>query len=106
MTSPPADPIHVVVGLISDLVIQEFRLHVADTAGNAARIVAGFRDGIEPSVPMLTSIDDERDVATVRALHPGESFHGELEERAALDPLVARWQPLRHYDPRIAERTK
>ena len=57
---------------INALVVQEFRLHSADTAGDAAGIVAAFSHGIGPAVPLLTSIDDNRDVATVRALHPGE----------------------------------
>jgi hypothetical protein len=89
-------------GGISTLVLQEFRLHAADTADEAARIVATFAGGIEPAVPLLRSIDDERDVAIVRALHPGE-IQDEPEQRAALDRLAASWQPVKRYAPRITE---
>jgi hypothetical protein len=91
---------------INALVVQEFRLHSAATAGDAAGIVAAFSRGIGPAVPLLTSIDDNRDVATVRALHPGELLGGDPAERVALDPLVASWQPPRHYGPRITERSE
>jgi hypothetical protein len=91
---------------INSLVLHEFRLHAADTAGDAARIVAGFSTGAEPAVPLLTSIDDHRDVAIVRALHAGEEPEGDPEEHAALDPLVASWQPLKQYGPRITERSE
>lgn len=90
---------------INALVVQEFRLHSADTAGDAAGIVASFFRGIGPAVPLLTSIDDNRDVATVRALHPGEPVERDPAERVALGPLVARWQPPKHYGPRITERS-
>ena len=90
---------------INALVLQEFRLHAADTADEAARIVASFSDGIEPPVPLLRSIDDERDVAIVRALHAGEIPDDPLQ-RAALAPLVDTWQPVRQYGPRITERSE
>jgi hypothetical protein len=96
---PTADPINA-------LVLEEFRLHAADTAGEAARIVASFSEGIEPAVPLLTSIDDERDVAIVRGLHAGEQREGDPRQHAALDPLVASWQPVKQYGPRIAERSE
>jgi hypothetical protein len=91
---------------INALVVQEFRLHSADTAADAAGIVAAFSRGIGPAVPLLTSIDDNRDVATVRALHPGELAEGDPAERIALGPLVAKWQPPRHYGPRVTERSE
>lgn len=91
---------------IDTFVLQEFRLRVADSADEAARIVASFPGGIEPAVPLLTSIDDRRDVATVRALHAGEVVEADPGERAALEPLVASWQPPRHYGPRITERSE
>jgi hypothetical protein len=90
---------------IDTLVLQEFRLHAADTTGEAARIVASFSGGIESSVPLLTSIDDRRDVATVRAMHAGEPTDVTPGERAALEPLVESWQPLKSYRPRITERS-
>jgi hypothetical protein len=89
-------------GGISTLVLQEFRLHAADTANEAARIVATFAAGIEPAVPLLRSIDDQRDVAIVRALHTGE-IQDKPEQRAALDRLAASWQPVKRYAPRITE---
>jgi hypothetical protein len=91
---------------INALVVQEFRLHSADTAGDAAGIVAAFSRGIGPAVPLLTSIDDNRDVATVRAVHAGDLLESDPAERVALDPLVASWQPPRHYGPRITERSE
>lgn len=91
---------------INALVLQEFRLRAADTAGDAARIVAAFSGGIEPAVPLLTSIDDQRDVAIVRAVHAGEQPEGDPGQRAALDPLVASWQPVKQYGPRIAEHSE
>jgi len=91
---------------INSLVLQEFRLHAADTSGDAARIVAAFSGGIEPAVPLLTSIDDDRDVAIVRGLHAGEKTEADPEQRAALDALVASWQPVKRYGPRITERSE
>ena len=88
---------------INTLVLQEFRLHDADSGGDAARIVAGFAGGIEAAVPLLTSIDDQRDVAIVRAVHAGERTEEDPEQRAALDSLVSSWQPVKQYGPRIAE---
>lgn len=90
---------------VTEFVVREFRLHDAETADDAARIVASFRDGVEPAVPLLRSIDDERDVAIVGALHVGEQL-AEREERAALGPLVASWQPVKRYGARINESTE
>jgi hypothetical protein len=89
-------------GGISALVLQEFRLHAADTLDEAARIVATLSGGIEQAVPLLRSIDDERDVAIVRALHAGE-IQDEPGQHAALDRLAASWQPVKRYTPRITE---
>ena len=94
-----ADPIRV-------LVLQEFRLYAADADGAVARIVAATPPGIEPSLPLLTSIDDPRDVATLRALHGGEPNETDLAEHAALDPLVSSWAAPKHYGPRITERSQ
>jgi hypothetical protein len=90
------DPIRV-------LVLEEFRLRAADVDGAAARIVAASPRGIEPAIPLLTSIEDRRDVATLRALHDGESTESDTVQHAALEPLVSSWGAPRHYDPRIAE---
>ena len=88
------------------LVLEEFRLHVADVDGAAAQIVAGSPHGIEPAIPLLTSIDDRRDVATLRGLHAGESTESDAAQHAALAPLVSSWSAPKHYGPRITERSQ
>jgi hypothetical protein len=93
------DPIHV-------LVLQEFRLRHADVDGAAARIVAASPRGIEPAIPLLTSIEDRRDVATLRALHAGELTETDQVQRAALDPLVSSWGTPKQYGPRMVERSQ
>ena len=87
------------------LVLEEFRLHAADVDGSAARIVAATARGIEPAIPLLTSIGDSRDVATLRALHAGEPTGTDAAQHAALDAFVATWEAPKHYGPRIAERS-
>jgi len=91
-------------GRIDVLVLQEFRLRAADTAHDVARLLAMSPRGIESDPPLLVSIDDHRDVATVRALHRGETA-ARHPARAALDALVACWQPVKRYGPRITERS-
>jgi hypothetical protein len=85
------------------LVLDEFRLRVADTDGAAARIVASAPAVLEPAIPLLTSIDDRRDVAMLRAVHAGEAIEADAAQRAELDPLVSSWAVPKHYGPRIAE---
>jgi hypothetical protein len=88
------------------LVLEEFRLRIADVDGAAARIVAASPNGIEPAIPLLTSIDDPRDVAMLRAVHAGESSETDAVQHAALDPLVTSWTAPKHYGPRITERSQ
>ena len=88
------------------LVLEEFRLHIEDLNGAAARIVASSPHGIEPAIPLLTSIDDRRDVATLRALHEGEPTESDAVQHAALDPLVSNWAVPKHYGPRITEHSQ
>lgn len=88
------------------LVLEEFRLRVADLDGAVARIVAASPHGIEPAIPLLTSIDDRRDVAMLRAVHAGESTESDAAQHAALDPLVSSWGQPKHYGPRITERSQ
>ena len=95
-----------IVDPIQVLVLQEFRLLVADTDGAVARIVQASPGGIEPAIPLLTSIDDRRDVATLRALHDGEATEADAVQRAALDPLVASWAAPKLYGPRMTERSQ
>jgi hypothetical protein len=91
---------------ITVLVLEEFRLRAADVDGEVARIVAASSHGIEPGIPLLTSIDDRCDVATLRAVHAGESTESDAVQHAALDPLVSSWEVAKHYEPRIAERSQ
>src|SRR5438552_17827193 len=88
------------------LILEEFRLRTADADGAAARIVAESPRGIEPPIPLLTSIEDRRDVAMLRALHAGESTDSDAAQHAALDPFVSSWAPPKHYGPRITERSQ
>jgi hypothetical protein len=88
------------------LVLEEFRLRTVDADGTVARIVGGSRRGREPAIPMLTSLDDPRNVAIVRALHPGESAEPDAAQHAALERFVSSWQTPKHYGPRITERSQ
>jgi hypothetical protein len=87
-------------------VLEEFRLRAADVDGAAARIVAESPHGVEPVIPLLTSVEDRRDVATLRALHAGESTESDAAQHAALDPLVSSWAVPKHYGPRITEHSQ
>ncbi len=88
------------------LVLYEFRLHAADTDGAAARIVSAATKGGRDPVPLLTSIDDPRDVATLRTLSAeGPEDDGPRGE-AALGPLVATWQTAKRYLSRVAARSQ
>lgn len=91
---------------ITMLVLQEFRLRAADDAAAAARIVAASPAGSEPAIPLLTSIEDRRDVATLRALHAGEATEPDAVERAGLDQLVSSWEAPKQYEPRLTERSQ
>ena len=88
------------------LVLEEFRLRAEDRDGAAARIVADTPRGMEPAVPLLTSIEDHRDVATIRAIHAGESTESNAAQHAALDPLVSTWAVPKHYEARMAEQSQ
>jgi hypothetical protein len=91
---------------IQVLVLEEFRLRTRDADGTVARIVGGSRRGREPAIPMLTSLDDPRNVAIVRALHPGESAEPDTVQHAALERFVSSWQTPKQYGPRITERSQ
>jgi hypothetical protein len=91
---------------ITTLELHEFRLNAADDAGEAARLVDSFSGGIEPSLPLLVSIDDRRDVAIVRALHASETAESGQTRHGSLGPLVTSWQDVKRYGPRIAERAE
>ena len=91
---------------ITVLVVQEFRLRAAGDGSAAARIVAASPRGIEPAIPLLTSPEDRRNVATVRALHAGEVTEPDAVERTTLEPLVASWAAPKLYGPRVTERSQ
>jgi hypothetical protein len=84
-------------------VLQEFQLWTADAHGAVSRIVSASPPGRESALPLLTSIDDDRNVATLRGFHAGETSETDEAQRAALDPFVASWQVPKEYTPRIAE---
>jgi hypothetical protein len=88
---------------ITSLVLEEFRLRSPAFGPAAARIAASF-SGVEPTVPLLTSIDDPHDVAAIWALHSDEGTAAVAAQRSKLDHLVATWRPLKEYAPRITER--
>ena len=88
------------------LVLDEFRLHAADTDGTAAGIVSKASKDIRDPVPLLTSIDDPRDVATLRTVGTGATDSRGPRGDAALGELVATWQPVKRYRSRIAARSQ
>ena len=90
---------------ITSLVLEEFRLRSPDMGAAAARIAATF-SGIEPTVPLLTSIDDPHDVAAIWAIHSEEGTGAVAAQRNKLDHLVATWRPLKQYGPRVTERSQ
>jgi hypothetical protein len=85
--------------------LQEFRLSAADTDGAVARIVGSSHGGVEPPVPLLTSIEDRRNVAVIRAVHADESRLPDAAQRIALEPFVSSWSAPTEYSPRISERS-
>jgi len=91
-------------GPITALELREFRLTAATTTDEVARVVGSFSGGIDPAVPLLVSVDDRRDVAIVRAVHANDGAEADHEQCGSLDPLVASWQDVKLYGPRITER--
>ena len=91
---------------IHRFVLQELRLRDTADAGDAARAVAAARSGgSAPVIPLLTSIEDERDVAFVRAVYGSEAPPTDAEQRVVLERFAATWQSPRRYVPRITEGT-
>jgi len=95
----------VTTSYIQRLVLQEFRLRDPKARAEVERIVAGWAPELEAPVPLLTSIDDSRDVATLRGLHSGETEAADPAQHATLDRLVASWASPKAYGPRLAERS-
>jgi len=91
---------------IQILVLEEFQLSSGDAHGAVTRIFERAARGREPSVPLLTSIEDRTNVAMLRGLRAGESSEPDAAQHAALDEFVSSWQPPKHYGPRITERSE
>lgn len=89
---------------IQTFVLQELRLRDTADANEAARVLAAA-GAIGTAVPLLTSIDDERDVAVVRAVYTADPPATDTAQRAMLERFVATWQPPQQYVPRITERS-
>ncbi|HEX4744555.1 MAG TPA: hypothetical protein VFW12_07790 [Candidatus Limnocylindria bacterium] len=82
------------------LVLEEFRL--ADGASHrAADLVLAATD--PEGVPLLSSIADDRDVASVRCIAAGAAAEDGRLDHSTFEPLVTGWAPLRTYRPRVAE---
>jgi hypothetical protein len=83
---------------ITQFELHEMRLRASSDRALAATTVA---DQAGPDgLPLLSSIEDDRDVAVLRAVHPGDQPDEEL--RTALSPYVASRRPVRHYRSRLA----
>src|SRR5688572_6525963 len=82
------------------LVLEEFRLAEGASHADADRALAA---GDPSGVPLLTSIADERDVASVRCIEARSAPAGDTIDRASFGDLVSRWGAVHTYRPRIAE---
>lgn len=82
------------------LVLEEFRLSDGVTYADADRTLAA---GDPTGVPLLTSIADDRDVASVRCLPARSAPAGDTIDHSAFGTLVSRWGAVHTYRPRITE---
>ena len=82
------------------LVLEEFRLSDGAAYSDADGALAA-RD--PTGVPLLTSIADDRDVASVRCVPARSAPEDDNIDHAAFGALVSHWGTLRTYRPRIAE---
>lgn len=84
------------------LVLEEFRLAAGTSHADADRtLAAADPDG----VPLLTSIADDRDVASVRCISGEVGSDGDAIDRSGFGALVSSWRELRTYTTRIAAST-
>jgi hypothetical protein len=88
------------------LELQELRLVAPDADGTVARLVAGSYQSRDPAVPLLTSIDERRDVAIVRTFADDDAPDLAQDPHALLGPLVSEWHCPKRYRLRIAERSQ
>lgn len=80
------------------LVLEEFRLAPGTSHAEADRTLAAA----DPAgVPLLTSIGDDRDVASVRRISGDVGIGADAIDRTGFGALVSSWGPLRTYTPRI-----
>ena len=93
-------------GRVDVLVLEEFRLHAVDTDGAAAAIVSAASDYMKDPIPLLTSIEDPRDVATLRTVVAGTADDHDPRADGALGTLVESWQPAKRYRSRISARSQ
>ena len=82
----------------TQLILQEFRL----TTVAATKAVGDIVGLTSPRVPLLTSIADPLDVATIRNVDR-DTPHLTFEDRIALAPFVSAWKPAREYAVRFLE---
>jgi hypothetical protein len=83
------------------------RVRVQDTSTEdpiRVLVLEEFRDRARRST--VDEHQDRRDVATLRALHAGETTEIDAGQHAALEPLVASWAVPKHYGLRITERSQ
>lgn len=92
---------HVIVHPTADrLVLEEFRLSDGAAYADADRALAAA----DPTgVPLLISIGDDRDVASIRCVPARLGPPDETIDRSAFRALVSRWGPVHTYRPRVAE---
>ena len=82
------------------LVLEEFRLADGAAYADADRALAAA----DPTgVPLLTSIADDRDVASVRCVPARSGPPDDTIDHSAFDGLVSRWGAVHTYRPRMAE---
>jgi hypothetical protein len=88
------------------LELQELRLVAPDTDGVVAGLVASSHGTGDAAVPLLTSIDEPRDVAIVRAFADDDAPESGEDPRTILGPLVSEWHSPKRYRLRIAARSQ
>lgn len=82
------------------IVLEEFRLSDGAAYADADRALAVA----DPTgVPLLTSIADDRDVASIRCIPARRDPADDTVDRSAFGALVSSWGSARTYRPRIAE---
>lgn len=89
-------------GRITRLVLRELRLRASSDARTAAELVATANASNDRAVPLLTSVEDDRDVALLRGLQETAAEDDDRRLMAALAPHIASLRPPQHYRSRVA----